>query len=176
MATPNPTSLPLPSSSSNFLSLPRTATCIPFPLKRPLLHPKPRLSLNSLASPDLDPSLPSNVHTFWEWLRQEGLLSSKTHVKPAIFPEGLGLATTKDLSKNEVVLEVPKRFWINPDAVANSEIGNVCSGLKPWISVALFLIRENFKEDSRWRRYLDILPQETDSTVFWCVFGFLLTV
>ncbi|XP_022973301.1 ribulose-1,5 bisphosphate carboxylase/oxygenase large subunit N-methyltransferase, chloroplastic [Cucurbita maxima] len=167
MATPNPTSMALSSSSSNFLSLPRTATCISFPLKRPLLHPKPRLSLNSLASPDLDPSLPSNVHTFWEWLRQEGLVSSKTHVKPAIFPEGLGLATTKDLSKNEVVLEVPKRFWINPDAVANSEIGNVCSGLKPWISVALFLIRENFKEDSRWRRYLDILPQETDSTVFW---------
>lgn len=90
-------------------------------------------------------------------------------MKPAIFPEGLGLATTKDLSKNEVVLEVPKRLWINPDAVADSEIGNACSGLKPWISVALFLIRENFKEDSRWRRYLDILPQETDSTVFWWV-------
>lgn len=164
MATPIPTpmAMALASSSSNFLSLPRTP-------KRLLLPYKPRLSVTSLASPDLDPSLPSNVHTFWQWLRQEGLVSSKTHVKPAIFSEGLGLATTKNLSKNEVVLEVPKRFWINPDAVADSEIGNACSGLKPWISVALFLIRENLKDDSRWRHYLDILPRETDSTVFWWV-------
>ncbi|XP_022972838.1 ribulose-1,5 bisphosphate carboxylase/oxygenase large subunit N-methyltransferase, chloroplastic-like isoform X2 [Cucurbita maxima] len=163
MATP----MALASSSSNFLSLPRTATHLSFSPKWPVLYPKPCFSISSLASPDLDPSLPSNVHTFWQWLRQEGMVSSKTHVKPAIFPEGLGLATTKDLSKNEVVLEVPKRFWINPDAVTDSEIGNACSGLKPWVSVALFLIRENLKDDSRWRRYLDILPPQTDSTVFW---------
>ncbi|KAL0551658.1 hypothetical protein IC582_010747 [Cucumis melo] len=164
MATPitTPMGMALASSSSSFLSLPRTPANLLLPSKRP-----PRLSVTSLASPDLDPSLPSNVHTFWQWLRQEGVVSSKTHVKPAIFPEGLGLATTKNLSKNEVVLEVPKRFWINPDAVNDSVIGNVCSGLKPWISVALFLIRENLNGDSRWRRYLDILPQETDSTVFW---------
>ncbi|XP_038890879.1 ribulose-1,5 bisphosphate carboxylase/oxygenase large subunit N-methyltransferase, chloroplastic isoform X2 [Benincasa hispida] len=169
MATPiqTPMAMALASSSSNFLSLPRSPAHLSLPPKRPLLHPKPRLSVTSVASPDLDPSLPSNVHTFWQWLRQEGVVSSKTHVKPAIFPEGLGLATTKNLAKNEVVLEVPKRFWINPDAVADSEIGNVCSGLKPWISVALFLIRENLKDDSRWRHYLDILPSETDSTVFW---------
>lgn len=59
------------------------------------------------------------------------------------------------------------KFWINPDTVAASEIGSLCSGLKPWISVALFLIREKKKEDSPWRVYLDILPECTDSTVFW---------
>ncbi|XP_022156310.1 ribulose-1,5 bisphosphate carboxylase/oxygenase large subunit N-methyltransferase, chloroplastic [Momordica charantia] len=167
MATPTPMAL---SSSPNFLSLPRTATAthLPLPPKRPFFQPKARLSAAaSTTSPDLDPSLPSNVHTFWQWVRQEGLVSSKTPVKPAIFPEGLGLASMKDLSKNDVVLEVPQRLWINPDAVAASEIGNACSGLKPWISVALFLIREKFNDDSRWRHYLDILPRETDSTVFW---------
>lgn len=93
-------------------------------------------------------------------------------MKPAIFAEGLGLAATKDLAKNDVVLEVPRRLWIYTDAVSNSEIGYVCSGLRPWVSVALFLTREKFDEGSRWRRYIDILPRETDSTMFWWVFGF----
>lgn len=82
-------------------------------------------------------------------------------------PEGLGLIAKKNISRNEVVLEIPNRFWINQEAVAASEIGTVCSGLKPWVSVALFLIRERFRQDSQWRVYLDILPELTDSTVFW---------
>lgn len=101
-------------------------------------------------------------------------------MKPAVVPEGLGLVAQKDLGRNEVVLEVPKRLWINPDAVAASEIGSVCSGLKPWLSVALFLIREKKKNDSSsWRYYLDVLPEYTNSTIFWsvwlsfdCFFGF----
>lgn len=75
----------------------------------------------------------------------------------------------RDIARNEVVLEVPKRLWINPDAVAASEIGSVCSGLKPWIGVALFLIREKKRSDSKWRVYLDILPETTDSTIYWWV-------
>lgn len=81
-------------------------------------------------------------------------------------PEGLGLIAKKNISRNEVVLEIPNRFWINQDAVVASEIGTVCSGLKPWVSVALFLIRERFRQDSKWGVYLDILPELTDSTVF----------
>lgn len=81
-------------------------------------------------------------------------------------PEGLGLVAQRDIGRNQVVLEVPKRLWINPDAVAESEIGNVCSGLKPWIAVALFLLREKDREDSKWRLYFDVLPLSTNSTVF----------
>ena len=111
-----------------------------------------------------------SVQTFWQWLKDEGVVSSKTPVKPAVVPEGLGLVAQKDLARNEVVLEVPKRLWINPDAVAASEIGSVCSGLKPWLSVALFLIREKKKNDkSSWRYYLDVLPEYTNSTIFWSV-------
>lgn len=66
-----------------------------------------------------------------------------------------------------MVLEVPKRFWINPDTVADSEIGSVCSGLKPWVSVALFLIREKMRKESLWRSYIDLLPECTNSTLFW---------
>lgn len=95
------------------------------------------------------------------------MVSAKTPVKPGVVPEGLGLVATRDIGKNEVVLEVPKRFWINPDAVAASEIGNVCSGLKPWISVALFLLREKHRKDSKWKYYIDVLPESTNSTIYW---------
>ncbi|KAJ9549149.1 hypothetical protein OSB04_021692 [Centaurea solstitialis] len=114
--------------------------------------------------------LPPEVHTFWKWLSDEKVVSSKSPAKPATVPEGLGLVAQKDLGRNEVVLEVPKKFWINPDTVSASEIGNVCNGLKPWISVALFLIREKLREEdeySPWRNYIDVLPEYTDSTIFW---------
>ncbi|KAG5522411.1 hypothetical protein RHGRI_034555 [Rhododendron griersonianum] len=87
--------------------------------------------------------MPPAFQTFWKWVSGEGLTSTKKcPVKPAIVSEGLGLVTQRDIGRNEVVLEVPKKFWINPDTVSASEVGSVCGGLKPWISVALFLIRE----------------------------------
>ncbi|KAJ4711395.1 N-methyltransferase [Melia azedarach] len=137
-------------------------------------HPKPTFHLNtraafsvtSLHSAKTEPP-PPEVESFWRWLSEQGVVSPKSPVRPATVPEGLGLVAQRDIAKNEVVLEVPNKFWINPDTVAASEIGGVCSGLKPWISVALFLIREKKREDSPWRVYLDILPDSTDSTVFW---------
>lgn len=84
-------------------------------------------------------------------------------------PEGLGLVARRDIGRNEVVLEIPKRLWISPETAAASKIGALCGGLKPWVSVALFLIREKYDEDSAWRVYLDVLPESTDSTIFWWV-------
>ncbi|XP_031262371.1 fructose-bisphosphate aldolase-lysine N-methyltransferase, chloroplastic [Pistacia vera] len=151
----------LPSSSpSPFLSSSKTLKTLS---KKSTFHLKTRplcvISLNS--------SPPQEVQTFWQWLCDQGVVSAKSPIRPATVPEGLGLVAQRDIGRNEVVLEIPKKFWINPDTVAASDIGNLCSGLKPWISVALFLIREKKKEDSPWRVYLDILPESTDSTVFW---------
>lgn len=98
-------------------------------------------------------------------------MTHKSPAKPGVVAEGLGLVAQRDISRNEVVLEIPKKFWINPDTVAASEIGNVCSGLKPWVSVAMFLIREKLRGDeSWWGKYIDVLPECTDSTIFWWVF------
>ncbi|KAL2546727.1 [Fructose-bisphosphate aldolase]-lysine N-methyltransferase [Forsythia ovata] len=128
---------------------------------------KTPLSVNSVLSIETDPKIPQTVQTFWQWLKDEGVVSAKTPVRPGLVPEGLGLVATRDVAKNEVVLEVPKKYWINPDTVLASEIGNVCSELKPWISVALFLLRERFREESKWKIYIDILPEYTNSTIFW---------
>lgn len=141
----------------------------PSKTKPSLHHFKNRsLSLNSILSTEADPKIPQTVERFWQWLKDEGVVSAKTPVKPGIVPEGLGLVATRDISKNDVVLEVPKKFWINPDAASASEIGSICSGLKPWISVALFLLRERFKgEESKWKYYFDVLPESTDSSIYW---------
>ncbi|XP_062111382.1 ribulose-1,5 bisphosphate carboxylase/oxygenase large subunit N-methyltransferase, chloroplastic [Humulus lupulus] len=158
----------LSSSSSTFLFPPRTTLrhLCSSQSGSNLLLKKP-LSVKPLQSTELDQSLWPEVHTFWKWLRDEGVISTKTPARPGVVPEGLGLIAQRDIARNEVVLEIPKRLWINPDTVSASEIGNVCSGLKPWIAVALFLLREKFRDDSLWRLYFDILPKQTNSTMFW---------
>ncbi|KAG0480142.1 hypothetical protein HPP92_011000 [Vanilla planifolia] len=70
--------------------------------------------------------------------------------------------------RNEVVTEVTKKLWIDTDTVAASDIGPVTIGVKPWVAVALFLLREKaLGAASSWRPYFDILPLETDSPIFW---------
>ncbi|KAL3654252.1 hypothetical protein CASFOL_003933 [Castilleja foliolosa] len=157
--------------SSSMLKTPRTKTHFSFSNTKPSFHhtrKKPYISNSILTTEKTDPNIPQTVHRFWQWLKDEGVVSAKTPVKPGVVPEGLGLVATRGIGKNEVVLEVPKKFWINPDAVASSEIGNICSGLKPWIAVALFLLKERFKgEGSKWKYYFDVLPEGTNSTIYW---------
>ncbi|KAL3840560.1 hypothetical protein ACJIZ3_025151 [Penstemon smallii] len=159
-----------PSSSSSILINPIKPHFY-FYNKKPTFHHFNKRSfskINSVLSTETDPKISKEVQTFWQWLKDEKIVTSKTPVKPGVVPEGLGLIATRDIAKNEVVLEVSKKFWINPDAVAASEIGNVCSGLKPWISVALYLLLEKFKgDDSKLKYYINVLPKSTDSTIFW---------
>ncbi|MCD7460730.1 hypothetical protein HAX54_044310 [Datura stramonium] len=123
--------------------------------------------INSLQLTELDPKIPQPVQIFWKWLCDEGIVSVKTPVMPGVVPEGLGLVAKRDIAKGETVLGVPRRFWINTDTVAGTEIGNVCAGLEPWISLALFLLREKRRDDSKWKYYMDVLPECTDSTIYW---------
>ncbi|KAL2904022.1 [Fructose-bisphosphate aldolase]-lysine N-methyltransferase chloroplastic [Bienertia sinuspersici] len=123
-------------------------------------------SIRCFQSPET--TIPTQVQTFWGWLSDRGIISAKTPLKPGIVSEGLGLLAQKNLAKNEVVLEMPKKFWISPETVSASEIGSVCNGLKPWVSVALFLMREKMLGDaSSWKPYIDILPDCTNSTIYW---------
>ncbi|KAF5745460.1 Rubisco methyltransferase family protein [Tripterygium wilfordii] len=155
------------------LSLPPSSFIIPRKALRninffPIIASKPSFLLKTRSLSTTCLHSPPPVQTFWRWLCEQGVVSdAKSPLRPGVVPEGLGLIAQRDIARNEVVLEVPKKFWINPDMVSESEIGSVCSGLKPWVSVALFLIREKMKEDSPWRPYLDVLPECTDSTIFW---------
>ncbi|KAJ4760272.1 Protein-lysine N-methyltransferase EFM1 [Rhynchospora pubera] len=121
-----------------------------------------------LQSKESATSLPSDASLvdFSNWLLSKGGMAPS--VKPGPVPEGLGLIAQRDISRNEVVVEVPKKLWIDADTVASSEIGRLCGGLRPWVSISLFLLRERALGDaSPWKPYLDVLPSSTDSTIFW---------
>ncbi|XP_020582306.1 fructose-bisphosphate aldolase-lysine N-methyltransferase, chloroplastic [Phalaenopsis equestris] len=111
----------------------------------------------------------SAISDFWRWLRESGAIPQPPPpVRPALVPEGLGLMAERDMLRNEVVAEIPKKLWIDTNTVSVSEIGPVTLGLKPWVAIALFLLREKaMGVASSWRPYLDILPTETDSPIFW---------
>lgn len=152
------------SSSSNYAFLASSKTQKPHFTTSST--PRNPLSIRCFRPPE--PGPPKEVQTLWAWLTDKGIVSPKSPVKPGIVPEGLGLVAQKDIARNEVVLEVPRKFWIYPDTVAASEIGSVCNGLKPWVSVALFLMREKKLGDaSSWKPYIDILPDSTNSTIYW---------
>ncbi|OEL16303.1 [Fructose-bisphosphate aldolase]-lysine N-methyltransferase, chloroplastic [Dichanthelium oligosanthes] len=109
------------------------------------------------------------LEDFRRWLSSHGAGEGKA--LPAAVPEGLGLVAARDLPRGEVVAEVPKKLWMDFDAVAASDIGRACGGgggLRPWVAVALLLLREVARgADSPWAPYLAILPRQTDSTIFW---------
>ncbi|CAA0828711.1 Rubisco methyltransferase family protein [Striga hermonthica] len=160
-----------PSPSPPMLGSPKRTHFISFLTSKPVSHSsrrKPFIPKSALSTVSPDPKIPHTVHRFWQWLKDEGIVSAKTPVEPGVVPEGLGLVATRAIAKNEVVLEVPKRLWINKSAAEASDIGIVCSGLKHWIAVALFLLNERFKgEGSKWKYYIDVLPKGTDSTIYW---------
>lgn len=165
----SPPLLPLltPFSSSTHRSISLLTTTNP----RPKLYSTALRPTHALLQTLDSGSVPSEsaLGDFSQWLRKNGAVgSSPPPVKPSFVPEGLGLVAQRDLPRNEVVVEVPKKLWIDADTVAASAIGRVCGGLKPWVAISLFLLREKAMGDaSPWRPYLDILPRQTDSTIFW---------
>ncbi|KAF5186190.1 [Fructose-bisphosphate aldolase]-lysine N-methyltransferase protein [Thalictrum thalictroides] len=153
----------LSSSSSSFLTTVKPLK--PFSSQKPK---KPTLHLTKSVLSSTTETSSTVLTSFWQWVCDKGVISNKSpSIKPGIVPEGLGLIAQRNISRNEVVLEVPKKFWINSDTVAASEIGKFCGGLKPWVAIALFLLREKSRKDSPWRSYLDILPNTTNSTIHW---------
>uniref|UniRef100_A0A804QA95 SET domain-containing protein n=1 Tax=Zea mays TaxID=4577 RepID=A0A804QA95_MAIZE len=112
----------------------------------------------------------SAMEDFRRWLASHGAGDGGKAI-PAAVPEGLGLVAARDLPRGEVVAEVPKKLWMDADAVAASDIGRACGGgggLRPWVAVALLLLSEVARgADSPWAPYLAILPRQTDSTIFW---------
>ncbi|KAL5201626.1 hypothetical protein ABZP36_035980 [Zizania latifolia] len=135
------------------------------PLRPRPLRLHPRVASATAASAPSDAAL----QEFRRWISSHGADAGGA-ASPAAVPEGLGLVAARGLSRGEVVAEVPKKLWIDADAVAASDIGRALGGgdLRPWVAVALLLLREAARgADSPWAPYLAILPRQSDSTIFW---------
>ncbi|KAJ7535805.1 hypothetical protein O6H91_12G046900 [Diphasiastrum complanatum] len=117
------------------------------------------------------------AEALWTWLAQKGAVSDEaTAVRPACVHHGRGLLAHRTISQGDELLSIPRKLWINLETVKASAIGRFCEGLKPWVAIALFLVREKAQSNSSWRPYLDILPQALDSPLFWLAFTSCLCI
>jgi hypothetical protein len=107
------------------------------------------------------------VDDLWAWLTKEGAVSNAAAVRPSVVKEGVGLVTQRAVRKGEDVLQVPRDSWICLETVKKSDIGRSVEGQRPWVKLALFLIKERANPSSKWLPYIDSLPQTLDSTLFW---------
>jgi hypothetical protein len=82
-------------------------------------------------------------------------------------PEGLGLETTGPIGDRDELFSIPEGLIMSIDAAKSSPIGKHLDDLPAWICLALFLLHEKANPESRWRPYLDILPEELDTPFFW---------
>lgn len=107
------------------------------------------------------------MQALWSWAQAQGIQSEA--IRPSEVAEGLGLGllTQRPLNQGEEILNVPEAAWINLTTVRNSNLGQICEGLKTWVAIALFLIQESSNSSSKWRPYLDSLPKTLDSPLFW---------
>ncbi|RWV97774.1 hypothetical protein GW17_00039428, partial [Ensete ventricosum] len=119
MAVPRLLLRVVPPSSSSLL----LANCKPSPL--PVLNIGSSSRWVSTAAAQRAPPSETAIDDFWRWLCERGAVaaSSAATVRPGFVPEGLGLVAQRDIPRNEVVVEVPKRLWIDSDTVVASEIG-----------------------------------------------------
>ncbi len=74
-----------------------------------------------------------------------------------------------DIEQDEELFTVPRTAIISAQ---NSDLGvklpSVLADLGPWLSLILVLIYERLQgSHSKWKPYLDILPQHFDSLIFW---------
>ncbi|MCO5554003.1 hypothetical protein L7F22_007529 [Adiantum nelumboides] len=128
---------------------------------------------SSLSSPTLAQAPIANdsqLQNFKAWLTQRGALSSSSSVRPQqVESQGFGLvASRRSIAQGEEVFNVPQELWMSVAAArSHPEIGPFCTNLRPWVTLALFLLFEKGRSSSPWRPYIDMLPHNLDSPLFW---------
>ncbi|GAQ87091.1 hypothetical protein KFL_003310030 [Klebsormidium nitens] len=108
------------------------------------------------------------VAEFWKWLEKNGVVEQgKTPFRIAEVPEGLGLIATAQINERDELFAIPESLLLSVSAAQASPVRKHLADLPAWIALALFLLHEKAKPESRWRPYLDLLPEELDSPFFW---------
>ncbi|KAL2653570.1 hypothetical protein R1flu_021698 [Riccia fluitans] len=96
-----------------------------------------------------------------------GISGDSLVVKPEPVQSGIGLVAKRELRKGEELLAIPRKSWITVETVKQSPIGKAVEGQRPWVCLALFLLSERNNLNSPWKSYLELLPAQLNSTLFW---------
>ncbi|KAL7746691.1 Histone-lysine N-methyltransferase setd3 [Sorochytrium milnesiophthora] len=111
------------------------------------------------------------LDAFRAWMTKNGADVEAMPVEwKAGFKEGLGLVAKRDIKKDETLITVPRSiFMTSDDAIKSRKIrdlledrsgsGSDARQLPANVLLALFLLQEKHTPGSKWKPYIDILPE-----------------
>nr|OQO15547.1 hypothetical protein B0A51_17414 [Rachicladosporium sp. CCFEE 5018] len=107
--------------------------------------------------------------TFISWLGKSGVtISDKIQLADLRSKgAGRGVVAQADIVEDELLFTVPRTSILSPEISSLSN--DITSGLDdPWLALILNMVYEHQQGGgSKWQPYLDILPEEFDTLMFW---------
>ncbi|BFZ12485.1 hypothetical protein BsWGS_15524 [Bradybaena similaris] len=117
----------------------------------------------------------SNRHqkfpAFIKWLNENGVSTSSVEI--AEFDDfGYGLKAATDLMESDKFLHIPRKLMMTVDSAKESTLGPLIAEDKilqvmPNVTLAMHLLNEKFNKQSFWLPYIDILPSEYSTSLYW---------
>eukprot|EP01117_Protostelium_nocturnum_P011717 TRINITY_DN4267_c0_g1_i2.p1 TRINITY_DN4267_c0_g1~~TRINITY_DN4267_c0_g1_i2.p1 ORF type:complete len:176 (+),score=52.90 TRINITY_DN4267_c0_g1_i2:29-556(+) len=119
-----------------------------------------------------------NLSELMEWTVKNGIKMPNIEIRNEK-DFGRGIFATKDIQEGETVLYIPNQVVIDPRTAIDSikdrfiSLGSSPSDLNNLKSLsitnimALFLIQQTELESSKWKPYIDALPTQFDTTIYW---------
>lgn len=114
------------------------------------------------------PKQSRGVGQFMSWLKENGVNVDGTSIV-GFTGYDLGLRAERDFLENELILEIPRRLIFSTQTAApelKSLKHDPLIQQMPQVALAIALLVEKYKENSKWKEYLDILPTSYN-TVFY---------
>ncbi|CAH1801282.1 unnamed protein product [Owenia fusiformis] len=119
-------------------------------------------------------NLDSKLSNFLRWCKDENLdISPKVEVSKTGSCAQYGMIATKDIAKGECLFEIPRALLLAPDTSKIADIlekeSDTIKSKSNWVPLLLTLCHESSIPDSKWRPYLEIVPDfdELDLPMFW---------
>lgn len=111
----------------------------------------------------------TNSSKFHDYVATWRFQEQNSKLKLADFGGVRGLITQQDIGATQTVLRLPVEHIFGYHCIANSPLKVLLQveGLPNEVALALFLIFEFYNDASPWRAYLDILPMEFDTALYY---------
>ena len=105
---------------------------------------------------------------FMKWLEENGVITKDVSI--AEYPSyELGLKAERDIEENDLLLEIPKRVIFSVENAA-AELQAVKNDPLihhlPQVELSIALLIEKHKENSKWKAYIDILPNSYNTVLY----------
>lgn len=126
---------------------------------------------------DIDMEMSSNlrykqetIDGFISWLNDNGAKFEGASIEN--FPGfDLGLKATMDFPKASLIIAVPRKLMMNLESAKKTCMGSIIKNdvllsNMPNVALSMFLLLEKFKESSFWKPYLDILPTNYTTVLY----------